>query len=275
MKNFILFLIICVPYSNYGISDIDKMQLKGKVKSLIQTPYNIAYEGSTIKHSEKITDFFYENFNLKFNIAGYLTREIEFNTKVKYIYKYYDQFNREKLYQKKYYNYFHKLVLKKEFIYNKSGKLSKRIGGYILDKSTYKYDSFGNLIEFIAYESENKIDGMIFNKYDSNNQLIESQEYYDLETPSDKILFFYNNENQLIKTEKYNKHNLLNSIKKYKNKVCISYKWLSYNDNLEVKESNQYIYKYQFDSQMNWVKRITILNDVPNHISIRRIKYYK
>ena len=232
----------------------------------------------------------------------------------------------------------------KKMDFNKIGNLIKKVeynwpvmqlsmlGGYseiYKDMiTTYRYDSIGNLKDYLMIYSDSSFYSKSVYKYDKYGKLIELKWYRDsrLENSSerDTYRYFYNEDGQIIFEEKLdfqdrrinltlNSYNEKGQIIKdetyYFNLDCFPGEWeYEYDELGNLIEKNQmtgrYIdskttykydnlqnpiekieydsdgkidskreHKYEFDKIGNWVKRIDIIDDIPQYILIREIEY--
>jgi len=162
------------------------------------------------------------------------------------------------------FKYNDKGYLIEELHYNSEGNLSTRY--------TYKYD-INNLIESNWYKGDGKLDMKIINKYDSKGNKIEDKTYDSKGNITSTETFIYNDNRKII--ERKNKDFIdsiyLKYIYKYDSIGNIIEKTL-YNLNgvIELKWN----YKYEYDKIGNWIKMISLRNDIPFEITERKIIYY-
>lgn len=119
------------------------------------------------------------------------------------------------------------------------------------DKKTF--DQFGNIIEQIFYDDNNKISMVFKCQYDDAQNLIE-----------ENILIYSDGDYRFKGTDKYDSWGNIIEKSQYDT-----------SDNLMF----QYLYEYQYDKKNNWVKKIGygVRNDTKQitEITVRTIKYYR
>lgn len=293
-------------------SDLAQKNLKGKIKSLIETRFNTVekfgepQKGSLIdKNSHK--------YNLTGNEIEFVTYgsdgKIESNHTTKYdnkgnkievkdydmplesnetiTYKYDSKNNlieevssndKKTVYK---YNSQNRLIDKSEF--------NKYINGFkLVGKDTYKYDEKGNQIEFNSYNGDGSLRSKTLTKYDNTNNTKEWDSYSSDGTLNSKSLNKYDEKSNLLEIRSYNfKGNLDNiSTMKY-NEFGIM---IEMNTGLEYKEfykydnngneieysagGNKKFYQYTFDKMGNWIKQTEFENNKPTLLIERIIEYY-
>jgi hypothetical protein len=115
--------------------------------------------------------------------------------------------------------------------------------------STYKNDSNGNRIEENDFDLDNKLCNRVTFKYDDKGNKIEENRFNPDGTPDFKITTSYDDKGNIIEESKTNSGGY------------VYYK---------------YIYKYEYDSNGNWVKRTDYVSElnIPKIIIEREIAYY-
>lgn len=240
-----LFLILLFPIIIFGCSklkaenDLEKENLKGKIKSIKYTAYVAIEKFGEIEKGEVLS--FFKNEETFYNKDGFITEKIKFNgdftvretKKISYNeeYKpteenYFDKNNQ--LLRKIKYHYVDTLI-SQENTYNSDGKLIRNIK-YQYDKNNNKIkeettDSTGNQSKLFLYEyDQNK--NLLETKSYSNGKLLSSAQFiYDKK--GRKIEYyrknhFYNKEERetyrydemgnLLQQDNYTKNSLLSSI---------------------------------------------------------------
>lgn len=118
---------------------------------------------------------------------------------------------------------------------------------YKYQKVSYKYDEKGKLIEIITNDPEDNLVKRETNKYDLEGNLVEVINFNsDNKINTKKISRFDDNGNVMT-----------DEIKDYKSNETVAIS-----------------YKYEFDENDNWTKRIELENGVSKYITIRKIDYY-
>lgn len=170
--------------------------------------------------------------------------------------------------------------------------------GNSVSKNTFKFDDNGNLIE----ENEFKA-GQLYcsttNKYDDYSNVIETngEAHYCCDVNGDffeekysfKLTFKYDDKQNVIErnyyqdgilaekqhTYKYDVNGNMLEDNEYEPDGRLSYKHIyKYDDNGNIIEHNSVSWKYNYDQQGNWTKRIYFENNVPKQITFHEIEYY-
>lgn len=255
-------------------SDLRKMNLNGKIKSLSENSYDANEkfgEPSKINVSKYNETYL---FNKSGNIIQKKTDGVVLPL-TKYIY---DDEN--------------KLIEKN--IYESDGNLFQKI--------KFVHDDNFNVIEENHYDEQGNLETKILNKYDKSNKLIEILQYNKDEKTFQNIIVYDSNgnkikdtrydkkENKIVRDEfyKYDENNnvifniqILNISDNLKSHISSYMKYDSYNnivlDNWADKINslkNSIKYKYEYDSENNWIKKIEFNYDKPRKIIERNIEYY-
>ncbi|HNL07365.1 MAG TPA: hypothetical protein PKH93_07315 [Chitinophagales bacterium] len=117
--------------------------------------------------------------------------------------------------------------------------------GKVLDKLIHQYDADGAIIQTTVFDANGKMQRFVSYEYDKKKRVVKT----NLNYPADK--------------------------KKY----CISYTYasngkLSSETNEDITNNRTTMYKYLYDRQNNWVKKITFEDKKPKDIVVRTIIYY-
>ena len=166
-----------------------------------------------------------------------------------------------------------KLLTKKIFKYDDDGNLSEeRVydgnGEDLLVKIEYNYDGNRNLTEIEYYYPPSGDFTSIKGKFDESGNLIESR-YYDKDGELNGK-YKYDKDGNLSEERNYDQDGELSSKTKYKydNKGNMSSK--IFISDYESKVT----YKYEFDKNDNWIKKIIYEEGKPTFIVNREINYY-
>ncbi len=255
----ILFIFVFVGCSSlnkiqYQKTDLQKLNLKGKLKSFEYFTYSpIVNENIGVKKNKRVEGVL-KNYKVIFNEQGNKLRVNEYSLdgKVRYITKHkYNQkgqkieeigFDSEGILEKRTFKYDEKNRLNKVFFYNPKE---------LEMKCVYEYDLKNKQLKYSFYDLDNK-ENFIFEyieKYDKKQNVIEIVEYNVNHKLKLKTLFEYNKNQDKILAKRYN-----------------SYKELK----------NTFSYKYEkYDAKGNWVKQVVCKNDVPIEIVERKFEYFE
>ncbi|MGD0710072.1 MAG: hypothetical protein ABR968_02745 [Bacteroidales bacterium] len=172
-------------------TDLEKMNLKGNIKTIYDTLYNVVDKFGELK-KEVDTDS-----TLIFNDKGNLVEVSLYNHNGSlihtYTYKYDENGNK----------------IEKEY------KENTKLDPVAVEKAykyTWKYDSKGNVIEENKYS--NYLDKLLnkwISKYDDNGNIIEYNTYNSDGSPESKYIYMYDDKGKIIKEENnYNTYNVYN-----------------------------------------------------------------
>lgn len=263
-------------------NDWTELKLNGKVKSIKEISYEAVYRFGEIAKGKKkgIPNSYINDKYLLFNQKGNKIEEIEYKSD-------------GSIKSKRLYNYDDKNYL--------IGKNSNKSDGSNFSKSTYTYNEKGKLIENIT-DSLDFRTKTIF-KYDNRNNLIDKSWYSKNGSLSGKYTYKYNTKDYKTEKNSYSREGNLKSNKKYKydskNNLVEENKYDSkgshsrrtrytYNEKgylIEVKSYHSdgsialnYIYKYNdkidFDKKDNWIRKLMLIDDIPEYIIEREIIYF-
>jgi len=150
--------------------------------------------------------------------------------------------------------------------------------GSLNSKSIYKYDTKGHKIENKYYDANGKLNGwIVLCKYDEKGNQIEislnnqdgslfSKNIFEYDNKGNKLeRNDYNSDNQLEMKINYKYDNMGNEIESIQNYTLIN----------EPHSPDKSTYKYVFDDKNNWISMTEFINEVPQHIIERDIKYFK
>ena len=241
-----VFLFVCMYFNNQEITDLQKENLIGKVKSITQTSYR-AYDklGKVVKGERE------EGFRYVFNKTGIKIEEIRYDAKGGVYFK---------------------------IRFNDKGKTTEEneyiTGGILHRKRAYKYNSKGDMVEINVYWSDGSLLGKAIYKYDDRQNNIEYSVYGSDGSLNSKETYKYDSKGNKTEYCEYNSDDSLNSKETYRydNKGNIIEANIYNSDNVQLKYS---LYKYIFDIKGNWIKKTCYTNNIPNKITERVIEYYE
>lgn len=255
-----LLLSSLMIYSQNRKTDLQNEGLKGKVKSVRETPYRAIEEEGKIEKGEimkskssrvarEIEDM-YANIHVEYTLqGGRMTMESykENNSlENKFTYHYDEKRNKTEV---KIYEENNSLDAKLVYYYDDKGNKTEievyRENGRLEGKVIYTYDDKGDMIGMDFYE-DNLIIYRFTYRNDDKGNVIEGEFYVgDIES---KYTCHYDDKGSMIEQNWYNSDGSLDS---------------------------SHTYQYQYDDQNNWIEKITYVNDKPIEITTRDIEYYK
>ena len=232
-------------------NDLTEENLKGKVKSIKETPYDaIEKFGQLEKGDVSYSVFFPSSFTI-YNEKG---NKIEVNG-----------YNPDgSLYSKTTYKYDEKG--------NKIEKNTYKYDGSLNYKTTYKYDEKGNKIEKNNYYYSGRLDSKTTYKYDEKGNNIEENIYY-YDGYGYKTTYKYDEKGNKIEK------NIDGSVDRLGYKYTYKYdeKGNTIEQNIYYhgsRPAENYSYKYEYDKNNNWTQEIEYFNTIPVYITERIIEYY-
>jgi len=223
--------------------------LKGKVKSYSEFSYKAEERfGNIEKGTRKRIFLEYDNQN-KFDENGNMIESNKYYSdgrlERREIYKFDEIGNKI---ENNWYNSVGSLELRETYKYDKMRNMIESnwyySNGRLGNRSTYKYDEKGNNIEINWYNPDGSLSYWKTDKYNEKGNRIESNWY-----TSDSSLY-----RRVIYDEKGNE------IEKYNSDGILKSKWT---------------FKYEFDKQGNWVKRIDFEDSIPKFLLEREYEYYE
>ncbi|GAA3521367.1 hypothetical protein GCM10022393_39660 [Aquimarina addita] len=184
------------------------------------------------------------------------------------------------------------------YFYNDSGQIIKSTfrdtkKDILINKTIYEYDKSGNNIKKIGSREDGRLSFRFEKKYDEKGNLIDFKRFHWTNTLSDWYQYTYENKKVVEKKEldslgneiqRWNyKYEFDNSDKTMMIKELYNDKLsqiTSYKDSLIIKKEivdyNKTFYKYSFDKNHNWVKKITFSNkNKTTYLTERTITYFK
>jgi len=285
-------------------SDIEIMGLKGKVKSVKQITYDVVKKNGEI-HKGRISKNSSSHLYHVFNKDGFNTEVYYYDTSnsesifdTKNTFKYDDE-NRLK---KKSTSLDGSLSSEKIYRYDDRGNLTEMTEnnslGKIIRNNKHRYDEKGNKIEKIEYKPDGSLFYKHIYKYDDKGNKIEWR-YYNSNLKliykwkykyNDKGYFIHgkriysNGKSDLKSTYKRNNEGVIIEWKQYENGILINneeYKDDDRGNLIEqiILEKFNFVkkiitYKYEYDKNNNWIKRIIFLDKEPMSITEKTLEYF-
>ena len=276
----ILFLSF-IACSDKPENDLSNFNLKGKVKSFSQESYEVKVRNENIIKGRKIDGFnepddifFSDSFRIhfKFDENGNKIEENNFNSKGKLhdkrIYKYNEKgnlFESSSLFNEN-------ETTKQIYHYNTKGELMSinyfRNEEFFME-DYYQYDDKGNLIDYSSWTvNPKKLQWQTNYKYDEEGNVIEKDDDNWVTT------YEYDDKGNKIVEKQINKHDdgVYKSMYRYDKDENLIEKIEENSRKGEIQSSLNF--KYEFDKNDNWTKRIAFILDKPFAISIRKYEYY-
>ena len=190
MKKIILAILSVLYLVSYGQlekksekkNDLTEENLKGKVKSIKETPYEAVEKFGQIEKGDMLNTYF-TIFTI-YNKKGNTIEENDYNSDgslfSKFTYKYDEKGN---IIEKNDYDSDGSLNYKTTYKYDEKGNMIEanfyNSDGSLSFKLTYKYDEKGNMIEATYYNSDGRLDSKTTYKYeyDKNNNWTQRIQY--------------------------------------------------------------------------------------------------
>jgi len=138
---------------------------------------------------------------------------------------------------------------------------------------SYSYNNNGDVIEENFYDSEGGLKHKIINEYDQNNNLLRIIKIDSLENKMVKEAIEYNDLGNKIFHKYFSDNGELIKLLSFQyNDVGqnVGQKEYGFTSDSTIKKS----YKYEYDNQGNWIRRLVYQNDKIQSIQERKIKYY-
>jgi hypothetical protein len=293
-------------------NDREKDELLGNVTQIKENKYEAFEKFGEISTGASCGNIM-NNTLKKYNNQGNIKEEYYYNNDgtlhSKYIYEY-DE--RGRLTEQSSFSANGNLEFKSTFKNDDKGNIIERIGTpsspqFTSDgfRRTFVFDKNGNMIESCDYNSSGNLNSKAVNKFDNIGNLIEAREYngdgslwyintfkYDsIGNVVEEINYDSKDSIQNRTTKKYNTNGIIAEKIIYRrsaedNKIYQKDRWIfdSKGNEIEIyKVENggvsKYSFKYEYDDNNNWVKKIEFINaypiekDVPRYITIREIQY--
>lgn len=241
-------------------NDWTKMKLKNSPQSIKTSFYRALDSFGKIKKIKMGvgTSNGRTNTSITFNESGDKTREERNNgfKLVTRLFRYHYNEKGRKVKRKSIYLLNHKdtlLTSHRYYTYNTAGRLAVRRDYKItkkdssfMAKRTFRYDRKRNKQKELLYNGKDSVSNTLTYRYDDFGNPLEKKGY----TSDDKLLFTYKN-----------------TFDKAGHKIEVEYSDRRGN-------SHSVRYKYKFDEQGNWVRRLEYNNGQPEYIAKRKISYY-
>jgi len=271
-------------------TDLTKENLKGRVKSIKETPYHVVEKFGEVTKGDinieggYLTDDYWlllsSIWHKTYNEIGFEMETKKYdangNTLKRSVCNYdekgklidWKSYNTKGLESKTTYKYDEKGNQIESNSYNPKGELEY--------KNTYKYDDKGNQIEDSWYNNR-ELNRKYTSKYNKKGIMIERNGYNFNGELDFKGVFTYDDKGNKIEMNSYNTDGQLKGRHTYK-----------YDDKGNEIEKSEYSYEYSFigelvktesfkfkyDHKGNWIEKIEYENDIPQRIFEREIEYY-
>jgi hypothetical protein len=311
---FVFFLGVSIVsiYSQVFVNDWQKMELKGRVKYMEKCQYKpIEKDGKVLKGGKVIDNWLDFDEHIFFNEAGNITEEKDYGNNdtlkkvVVYMYNSVQKLTRIDVmgqdknrdsYTLLDYNDRNNLVQSRKFtndsildeyslsVYDAHNRLVEWNYFYediLRDKWISKYDNKGRMIEQRYITSNDPKDvGILYTyKYDKKGNEIEymSSDWYGGKSLT-KCSARYNDHNKVIEKVyiKSNTENTIEAVAIYEydamGNVIVDFQ-IQYMNKQELIQSKD-SYTYVYDSQGNWIQKISYRNDQPVRFDERKIEYF-
>ncbi len=263
--------------SEFGTTDLQKLEIREKVKSMRIVSFN-----AKDNFGKAIKDGFSGDVYYQFNDNGFISEETHYyedgQMDTHLVYKRDDQMR----------------------ILEINENATQR---YSTPRTVFKYDDGGKNIEKTAYEADNSIAWKIMYSYDAGGNLAEEGTYDGDGSLISKNVYTYDSDNNLTDLKKYGGSFELLSATSYKyfepkkaskssdvgmireaveydsKEVLQSTKSYQYNElGLVIgettvspgNETTKLTYKYEYNADKDWIKKITYYNTVPTLIEERQ-----
>lgn len=252
LLNFSIFLLFSC--SEYNSNDYKQLNLNGKVKILRSYKYNAIEKFGEVVKTDKVD--VYNNDDDEIVHSNSLT-----------------EFNQEGR-------------LKAISSFSAEGELFRKIINE--DTTSNSYDGKGNLqmvmkVNDLDFPTETDLllpggdlIGKVKLKYDTDNQLIEEKTYNEEGELIESNEFKYKNGLVYQKTSYVKQRSMFNDELK---ELIETYEYNEFKDVSKTKKSGnsltkEFFYKYEYDSNNNWIKRIQFEEEKPVFIVEREIHYF-
>lgn len=265
----------------YNKSDLEKMKLRGKVKTCREYSYKANSSFGKISKGERQYEEGLEDGDFyTFNTNGFINERIEYDIKddIKekntYIYD-----ENEKLIETKRYYSDKKSLYLLIYKYDEKGFLVERTlynsKGNIDFKEVYENQKENNEITVNRYENDGELYSSSNSRYDNKGNIVEYRDNTYSENGSSNLTFYlYDNQGNLIEE---NWASTLTDDGRTLN-IISNYNYNKYGDKIEYwfddSTESKTTYEYEYDSHNNWIKRIEFDRRFPKFILERKIEYY-
>lgn len=271
----LVFFSGCSVQKKLNLSDWDKLNLEGKIKSIRQTPRYLSNDNGQRLLGEAWPKKENNSF-FHFNKNGDLIE--------KRLY-----LNNGENYSKEIYSYNEDDQRVKEILYNPNGSIGStlfyeydRTGSiaqsectnYLGVKYIYKYDGDGNRIATYKYYGDGTLYFKASYRYDKDGNCLEEKTYTSEGKLFSKWMYEYDKKDNRIIRKRYFADGELDCKLTYdfdNNHREISWKMF---DNLD-KTTSQGTYIYEYDTDGNWIKRTKMEGQKPVFVLNREIEYFE
>lgn len=295
MKNFLIIIVLLLLENSAfsqtwfikPINDRIEMHLKGKVKSISESQYQVINMNGVITNGPKnyIRTYIFDLIGKKIKSVSSTQYEKEIK-----IYKYGMKGNKI---EEDYYDLNNNFLGKQIYKYDDNGKMIsdsdedtylyskddnginqvQRVqnNGY---KTTFKYDINGNLLATINYDTDGNLSEQSTSAYDKYGNKIEDDSYNVRSAIIyEKDIFKYDIKRNKVQWIKYNQGGDIGGqgYYKYDNKGNeVEFKWYNSDGSLRYTSTSN----YEYDKNLNWIKRYEYHDGVPSLYTERQILYY-
>lgn len=264
----VLLLCLLLFTSSYGQikNDLSNKNLKGKVKETINNTYRAITLSEEIQKGE-----FLETYIYTYNEKGY---ETKFGAG---LYQNISRYDKDG-YKIQYSLMQDSIMLQNILMKNDSKGLKVREDIFnarnnLLGQRRYKYDANGNRIELREFNGLGDILFMKKFNYDERRNKTKEVKQDSSKQILSNYAFLYDDKDNLTYETGFT----------YKPSVSYSESKHIYNSNGDVIQSLIYYgptrilltYKYEYDDEKNWIKKIEFEEGMPSRIEERQIRYYK
>ena len=284
-------------------NDLSKMKLSGPVKSLSKRDYCALNKfGELSKGAPSKYSWFY-NEDILFNKSGNKTHNRSFDNNLQFTSLFTYGYNENgDISERKYYNKSLTYNSKDVYEYDNNGFLVTELnyelndGEWELDsKKKYQPNSEGINLEKKSYDSNGDLSTVY--KYDKNGYKIEMTSFEDNKVEF-KHKYTNDKEGNVLEHIKYDNKGDITRKYNYKYELNNKVEFISYDKDGEVKRKRTFeyddfnnaikqvefnkgsenekttTYTYEYDAYYNWIRRVTIENEIPTSITEREILYY-
>lgn len=267
-------LVRTIEYAGQD-TDREKMRLKGRVKSVVQTSYVALPKGpGSIDKGAKKGCFFRCEFDgngrkileQTYSEAGMPGTVTEYN---------YDEDDRIEAEIRK--SPAGKLLGRMEWKYDSAGTLKNKTwfdaAGEVVRKGVYRYDVEGNCVSEIWFNKDSSKFSEFRYQYDPVGQLMAKEVLFHQEEGEEYVPLkrVWNARGRMVEELK----GLPQDMRRYTYKYSTRGDVIGGTEPADGQEEVAYVYKFYYDAQGNWVKRVKFAGDVPTLYEEREYTYYK
>ena len=273
--SFLVLLTISIGCNNTNEfkNDLERLNLKGKVKTLKWTPYEAVEKFGEVTKGEIAIG---ENYSIVFNEEGNMIERKKYLSSgkpyEKYVYKYDSNHN---LIEENYSSY-GEFESKTKYKYDDRGKRIEKAEynseGSLSGKEVYKYDEKGNKIEIQNIASNGDKYGKGIFKYNKKNKLVEKNYYRSDGNLIKKGIFIYNENGDLIEEKDSDKNFNMEVVAEYKDKGI---KIISHDSDDNINLQTKVVFNSNFFRKMALkYKDILSMFDVVDDLDVAEGKVY-